>query len=276
MAWAIACMSGSFKGVFVHGVLRGLEDRGIRADAYAAASSSTLPAAYASVGRVRETDLSLWNTSETNMSEVVLSSIRALGPSLHGSVFAPGAARLCIATSLVATPEAAALTQTDGARRLGRKLLVDAARQDASWRDEHLAPRLFDSQSSDPDTRLTRDNFDEVAYATTRMLHAWHIPAWVNGQPYVDASYTSLCPALEMAERGYSPVVAIATEPGPLRRDMFSAETIPSEWNGARIVVLQPECDLKELGVDFSKATADGLEQAFALGVHAAYSYPAR
>lgn len=264
-------MSGSFKGVFVHGVLRGLEDRGIRADAYAAASSSTLPAAYASVGRIRDTDLSLWTTSDSNMSAVVLSRIRALAPCLHSLVFAPDAARLFIAASLVTTPEAAALTQTDGARRLGRKLLVDAARYDASWRDAHLAPRLFDSQSLDPETRLTPENFDDVAYATTRMLHAWPTPAWVNGHPYIDASYTSLCPAMEMTERGYSPVLAIATEPGPLRRDMFSAETI-----GGPIVVLQPHCDLKELGVDFTKATPEGLEHAFALGVRAAHSYQAQ
>ena len=35
--WAVACMAGSFKGIFVHGVLHGLEAAGFRADAYAAA-----------------------------------------------------------------------------------------------------------------------------------------------------------------------------------------------------------------------------------------------
>ncbi|MBD2252238.1 hypothetical protein [Nostoc parmelioides] len=34
---AIACASGSFKGVFAHGVLSGLELAGICANAYAAA-----------------------------------------------------------------------------------------------------------------------------------------------------------------------------------------------------------------------------------------------
>ena len=39
---AIACASGTFKGVFVHGVLSAFESSNFRADAYGGASSSTL------------------------------------------------------------------------------------------------------------------------------------------------------------------------------------------------------------------------------------------
>jgi hypothetical protein len=270
MAWAIACMSGGFKGIFVHGVLCGLEETGLRASAYAAASSSTLAAAYAACGGVRRMDLGIWTESErilrqpgSTMSDVVLHNIRTLGPSLHNLLFAPKAARFCVAASLVTTAEAAALTQGVEARRLGRRLLIEAARQNALWRDTHLAARLFDSRTSDGGRRLSADNFDEVAYATTRMLHAWHIPATVAGQPYIDASYTCLCPTLEMAELGYTEVIAIGTERGPLRRDLFSAEPLPSQWKGARIDVIQPEYNLEDVGVDFTRATSSGLAQVF-------------
>ena len=261
-------MSGGFKGIFVHGVLCGLEETGLRASAYASASSSTMPAAYAACGRVREMDLGIWTESDrilrlpgSTMSDVVLHNIRTLGPSLHEMLFAPGAARFCIATSLVITAEAAAITQSSAARRLGRRLLIDAARHNSSWPDAHLAARLFDSQSPDPALLLNAGNFDEVAYATTRMLHAWHIPATIAGLPYIDASYKCLCPALEMAELGYTEVIAIGTEPGPLRRDLFSAETI------SRCQVIQPEYNLEDAGVDFTRATPEGLARVFEEGV---------
>jgi hypothetical protein len=270
MPCAIACMSGGFKGIFVQGVLCGLEESGLRASAYASASSSTMPAAYAACGRVREMELGIWTESDrilrmpgSTMSDVVLHNIQTLGPALHRLLFAPEAARFCIATSLVTTAAAAAITQSGEARRLGRRLLIDAARQDASWRDANLAARLFDSQSLDSALLLNAHNFDEVAYATTRMLHAWHIPATIAGLPYIDASYTCLCPALEMAELGYPEVIAIGTEPGPLRRDLFSAETIPS----LGIQVIQPEYKLEDAGVDFTRATPDGLARVFEDGV---------
>lgn len=58
---AIACASGSFKGVFVHGVLQAFEDAHFFADAYAAASSSTIPASFASIRSLhRITKLAYW------------------------------------------------------------------------------------------------------------------------------------------------------------------------------------------------------------------------
>ena len=40
--FAIACMSGSLKGIFIQGVLTAFEEAGIKADAYASSSSSNL------------------------------------------------------------------------------------------------------------------------------------------------------------------------------------------------------------------------------------------
>jgi hypothetical protein len=278
--WAVACMAGSFKGVFVHGVLHGLEAGGFRADAYGAASSSTLAAAFAAAGHVRQVDLGTWTRGEdivrqsgAGMSDAVLAGIRDCAPRLRELLFAPNAARFCIVASHVRTPEAAALTQGDGARRLGRRLLIEAARHDATWRDRHLEAHLFDTRATDGARRITPDNFEEVAYATTRMLHAWHIPAAIAGEPYIDASYTCQCPAVEMAGSGYDAVLAIGTEVGPLQHDIFGTGVLPSEYRSVPIVQICPKRDLKELGVDFNHATPDGLAQAFAEGVAAAGAF---
>ncbi len=272
-------MAGSFKGSFVHGVLHGLEVAGFRADAYSAASSSTLVAAFAAAGQVRQIHPGFWSEGQriiqqpgTSMSDAVLASLRAYAPRLRDLLFRPEVAQLCVAVSHVRTAEAASITQGDGARRLGRRLMIEAARHDTRWRDRHLESRLFDTRSTDPALCITPENFEEVAYASTRMMHAWHIPAFINGEPYVDASYTCQCPAVEMAERGFDAILAIATEPPPVARDLFGTALLPEESNGTPIVTICPPRDLKDIGVDFQHATVEGLEQAFAEGIAAAQS----
>jgi hypothetical protein len=51
---AIACGSGGFKCVFIHGVLSAFEAAGVRGSAYAAASASVAPAGFAAVGEARD------------------------------------------------------------------------------------------------------------------------------------------------------------------------------------------------------------------------------
>lgn len=58
--FAVCCMSGGYKNVFTHGVLRAFQDNGIRASAYAACSSSVLIAAYAAMNKLDTLNLSLW------------------------------------------------------------------------------------------------------------------------------------------------------------------------------------------------------------------------
>jgi hypothetical protein len=95
------------------------------------------------------------------------------------------------------------------------------ARGDRSWADSHLQAHLFDTAAYDEQHRLTSTNMDEVIYASTRMLHTWHIPAWVASRPYIDGYYTCACPAIEMAQRSYGETIAISNEPGVLYRDIF-------------------------------------------------------
>jgi len=269
---AIACSAGGFKGVFVHGVLSALEAGGVRADAYAAASSSVFPSICAAIRQADEIGLRYWCSAlatleqpGNGMSEVVLRSIAESGHLIR-TLFQPGRARFFIAASAVKTAEGAEQTQGDSARRLGRRLLLSAARGDGSWADEHLDAFLFDSTAFDEEHRLTADNIDEVIYASTRMLHAWGIPAWVAGRPYVDASYTCACPALEMAQRGYSEVIAIATEPGMLFRDIFRREPIPNAWQGVPIHVIRPESDPGEMGAGFTEVSEEGMVAVYEYG----------
>jgi hypothetical protein len=270
---AIACATGGFKSVFVHGVLSALEMAGVRADAYAAASSSVFPAICAAIGQADEIGLRYWrgalhtlNQAGNGMSEVVLQSIADSSHLLHRHLFRPGVPRFLIAVSAVRTAVGAALTQGDGARRLGRKLLLSAARRDRTWVDEHLAPVLFDTTPADGEQRLTPDNIDEVIYASTRMLHAWTIPSAIENRAYVDAAYTCLCPALEMARRGYRTIIAVVNEPGPAYTDMFQNDLIPDEWNGIPIHIIQPDRDLATMGANFTAISEAGLVSVYDYG----------
>jgi hypothetical protein len=62
-----------------------------------------------------------------------------------------------------------------------------------------------------------------------------------------------------MVEQGYQEVVAIANEPGTLYRDMFQLEAISTHYQGVPIHIIRPDVDLKELGVNFTSATEEGL-----------------
>jgi len=138
--------------------------------------------------------------------------------------------------------------------------------KDTSWADANLACHLFDTMADAATKPLKKENLADALYGTTRMLHAWKAPGWIDGEPYVDASYTCMCPAIELAELGYECVVAVSPETGPFYRDIYQARTIPSQWKGARLLFIQPDLDLKEVGVDYLSAQADGLRRAFDLG----------
>jgi hypothetical protein len=271
---AVASAAGGFKGVFAHGVLSALEVAGIRAAAYAAASSSVFPSISAAIGQANDIALKYWRVAlhtleqpGSGMSESVLASIAASGHLLRSYPFQPGMPRTIIATSAVITPEGAELTQGDGARRLGRRLLLQAARGDNSWAARHLQAYLFDSAAADEQHRLTPQNMDAVVYASTRMLHGWTIPAWVAGRPYIDGCYTCNCPAIELAQLGFREIIAIATEPGPLYRDIFQGDPIPGAWHGAPIHIIRPHIDPAALGADFTNVTDKGLVAGYEHGL---------
>jgi hypothetical protein len=268
---AVACATGGFKSVFLHGVLAALEEAGFRADAYGAGSSSVLPAAAAAVGRAGELGLEFWEAGlevlgrpGRGMSQMALAGIEREGPRLRRELFCPGRPRLMVATNAVAEP---AVEETLGraGRRRGRLLLLDAARGERAWIDQNLTLELFDTQAEGP-LRLSEANFDQVAYASSRMLHAWDTPAWVDGRAYVDAYYTCNCPAHELAELGYAIVLALSNEP-VLYRDIFRSERVATSWGGGIIEVIAPDRDPAELGVDYTRATAIGLGQVYRHGL---------
>lgn len=266
---AICCMSGGYKSVFTHGVLKAFEDNGIKAKAYAACSSSTLIASFAAINKMGALDLSLWNDGymtsqkEGDQSGAMLQSIERLSTNIKNNLWQPQTSRLLIATSLVKTEEAAQIAQSDGAKRLGQMLLINALRHKSEWKDKNLELRIFDTCPNSQNELLTKENFDEVAYATTRMLHAWKIPAYINKQAYIDGSYTSLCPVASLSESGYKNILCICTEKDKVAYDLFSDKEIPSQINGSAIEFIKPDRELKEMGVDFYTITGNGLEEVY-------------
>lgn len=272
MSLAIVGSSGGMKGVFVQGVFNAFESAGLRADAYAGASASALPAISAAAGLCQFVGSHYWQRVQQLLQEpgqdlshvmhTVTQAWNSPDEPFKRELFQPGRPRLFIPANFV-RGEAAELTQTDKSRRLGRQLLIDIGRKDRTWVSNNLELHLFDAHSETH--RLTPDNLSEVAYASTRMIQ-WAIPAWVQGQPYVDASYTCAFPVAEMVAAGYTEVIGISTEIGPAYRDIFADDAIPETINGAPIHLVRPAFDLKDIGVDFTSCTADGLMAAFQHG----------
>lgn len=272
--FAIACMSGSLKGIFVQGVLTAFEEAGIKADAYASSSSSTQPASLAAIGEIRKHDYRHWAESEDilkqpgySMSNVVLSGLDMFAGKVINRLKNGNISRLMIACSYVNNQIAANDTQSKSAVTLGRKLIIHGARNISEWKDNNLELHVFDTESNKEELKLTAANYKEVAYATTRMLHAWHIPATINDKPYIDGSYTCLIPIQPLVERGFQNIIAIATEPGKINKDFFSDEPIGNSWNNSRIYWIKPEINLKDLGVDFTKVSKEGIEKVFGYGI---------
>ena len=270
---AIATPVGSFKGAFAHGVLTALEAAGIVADAYAAASSSVIPASWAAIGQASNLGVDYWlaglaalERPQQNMSKIVQRGIRVFSKELRQQLYQPQTPTLFIATNAVITATAAAHTQTHLAQDLGKQLLRASVRQDRSWVDANLRLTLFSTHHPEPQHQITPTNFPAVAYASSRIMHAWEIPAWIDGQPYVDAAYTCLCPALAMVAAGYQQTIAIANEPGTMYRDMFHIDAVPTHAQGVPIHIIRPDFPLKELGVDFTKATPEGLVAVYRHG----------
>ncbi len=262
---AIATPVGSFKGAFAHGVLTALEEAGIVADAYAAASSSVIPTSWAAIGQARNLGINYWlagwdalQQPQPNMSKIVQRGIRIFSQQLRQHLYQPHIPTLYIATNAVINPTAAAQTQSHQAQDLGKSLLRASVQKDRSWVDANLKFTLFSTHHPEP-YRITPNNFPAVAYASSRIMHAWEIPAWIEGKPYVDAAYTCLCPAMAMVSAGYQETIAISNQPGTMYQDMFHIDPVPHQYHGAPIHFIRPDVPLKELGVDFTKATPDGL-----------------
>jgi hypothetical protein len=70
-----------------------------------------------------------------------------------------------------------------------------------------------------------------------------------------------------MAQYGYHEVIAIATEPGILYRDIFQGEPIPSIWEGVHIHIIRPDIDPATMGADFSDVTDQGLVAGYEHGM---------
>ena len=275
MSLAIIGSSGGLKGVFVQGVFNAFEAEGFFADAYAGSSASALPALSAAGKLCGFVGVHYWQHVVQRLSEkasdlseamwTVTREWRASPDLLWHSLFQPGAPRLFIPANFVKTAEVAEQTQGEYTRRLGRMVLLAVARKDHQWIEENLQLHLFDSQAPDNAHRLTAENVFDVAFASTRMIH-WKIPAWVEGKPYVDASYTCACPAFELSAYGYRKIVVVSTETGALYRSIAADEVIPETINDVPIYVVRPRIDLKEIGVDYTECTGEGLLAAFRHG----------
>jgi predicted acylesterase/phospholipase RssA len=260
---AIIVSSGTLKGVYGQGVLSALEERCVAPAAWGCASSSVVSACFAAVGKSRELGLEYWThtakrSQEQGMSSVVKISIQEYSEMFKESLFTRGAPRILIATSYVNNSNACEITQTSKAKVQGKRLLLDLYRGNTEWVDQNLTKTIFDT-AGEGKTKLTRENFDEVVYASTRMLHAWDEPAEIGGEPYVDASYTCSCPAYEVADLGYKRILVVDVETGTTYTSLGRKRVVEAGKEGNfEVLIVRPDLDLKSIGVDYLKASEEG------------------
>ncbi len=277
MKISIACSAAGGKGVFVHGVLAAFAEAGFKAHIYGGASSTAIVAAFAATGQLEMLRGSAyWKErharyvqNDYDIGKTILESIPEADAALRVKLFQPDSAAYTVAVSAVITKEAEELTQGPQARRLGQQLVISTRKREKSWAKRNLELRLYETGSEHVQYRLTPQNLPEVLYATTRLLHAWKIPAWVEGCPCVDPTYLCNCPAVELAQRGCDKVIAISPEEGQVYSDFFRAEKMPSSYGNIPILIVQPLVDLAEMGVNHVNVTDEGLEKAYELGLRA-------
>lgn len=277
---AISCTSGGYKNAFTQGVLTAFEENSLIANVYAACSSSALIAAFAAFSKIRKLDLTLWKNGYSisqedcgDQSRAMLHTIKQLSPEIIDNLWASSSSRLLITTSFVRTNEAIIATQSDSAKRLGQMLLLNALRHNPEWKNKNLEMKLFDTLPDLTTEQLTKENFNEVAYATTRMLHAWKRPAYINNQAYIDGSYTSHCPIQFLSNLKPQKIICICTEKDKIYSNIFGTEEIPSQMDNIHIDLIKPDFDLKDIGLDFYTITDDGLEKGYEHGYKKGLSY---
>jgi predicted acylesterase/phospholipase RssA len=273
MRLGIACESGGFRCVFVHGVLAGLERRGLRADVYAAVSASAMPAALAAVGRAADVGFRYWRdlraaryAEGAGMAEMVLSGIERYAPLVESHLSRKESSRLVIVASEVIDSAVAQQTQGSLASRVGREQLLAMARGDDSWARANLRTTLFDTASPIASDQLTIPRFRSVAYATSRMLHAWRVSAEVDSRPFIDGSYTDGCPVAALRALGCGRVLAIGTAHDQLYTNLYRTDRIEATDS---VSIIRPPEDSKLQGVDFTNASVEGLEVVFNWGLRA-------
>lgn len=113
----------------------------------------------------------------------------------------------------------------------------------------------------------------EVAYATTRMLHAWKIPAYIGNSAYIDGSYSSHFPVDFLAGLGCERIICIGVEKGKVFTNIFMQEEIPSHIGGTFIDIIKPDIELKDIGLDYYTITDNGLSSGFEHGYRIGLQY---
>lgn len=270
---AICCLSGGYKNAFTQGVLTAFEENGLVADVYTACSSSALIAAFAAFRGVKQLDLSLWENGYrisqedgSDQSRAMQHSIQKLLSVIQSNLWKPSSSRLAIAVSRIITSDAVVAAQSEGAKRLGQIILLNAMRHKTEWKDKNLEAELFDTYPDERTRLLTKENFNEVAYATTRMLHAWKIPAYIENDAYIDGSYTSHFPTQFLTQLKCKRIICISTEKEKVFTNIFMQEEVPAKIEEVLVDMIKPDVELKEIGLDFYTITKEGLNTAYEHG----------
>lgn len=278
---AIVSESGTFKGVFTQGVLDAFEEYKIEPYMIGCSSSSTVSGCFFTAGISRKMGLQYWKDVVSmringhSMSDITFKSIEKYSHHVKSKILKESKINLAIATSFVFNKEGAKITQGKQSKRLGKKLLISSLRRDNSWTKENLRKVIFSNNTFSNFTKITDTNFEEVLYSTSRMMHEWDVPAWIDGKPYIDASYTCSCMVDDVALiDNIDSIIVIGINPEGVYSDIFMNKKITAkDYKNVDVKFILPKYDLKEVGVDYTMASIDGIEKAYNHGYEQGISF---
>ena len=72
---------------------------------------------------------------------------------------------------------------------------------------------------------------------------------------------------------GYKKILCISTEKEHIAYHLFSDEVIPSKINDSVIEFIKPDCELKDMGVDFYTIAENGLDKVYNHGYEKGNDY---
>ncbi len=239
MRTAIACGAGGFASAFTHGVLEVFEEQGFYAEGYAASSSLVPVVALAAVRSLGVTGgLHLWQglfhaggSNEREMEEVAR-LLNSVMPRLRRTLFRPSSPSFTAVASV-------AVDDTD---------LMDPARSESYRR---MRPIFFDTKSVNPSVRLTPSNLFDICMLSAIALQRSRAGRFVDGLLCFDSSLSCTTPAVQLARRGFSQVVAISNS---IETSEEGREQLPSQFHG--VPIFQLRLDSGQLPVGFQLSGA--------------------
>ena len=268
MKTGIALTAGGFKGAFAHGVMSALEKEKISFSAYSGASVSSYAAITGALGEAsnnmkKEWELGLSALFENGFHEGPTIMIDTLNERVWAhngkELWNENSPELYITVSKVNLPVDKINLE------LGEELQEYAKRKDSSWAENNLQPFQFSPES------ISMTKFNDVITASCRLLYVWGSPTIIDGEAYIDSSYTESCPITPLLNSKCDKIIAVSTNSYGFPASVFKRQD--ERMNKSNIYRIVPTIDPSSFGVGTLSGTIEDVWNLFDHGEEIGYQY---